>query len=429
MPKGLYRRRTAHPKTGKLRHTGAYVREIHLPDVPEFAGMKRRFVRTTGLRPGDKNAEVIVAEMKRMIKELIRERDKGTLRKIEKNSMSLLSLHKWWLEGRVHLAREYEKFRVVEEWLRYYDESGHSAKTRVNRRAVVASLEAKGFLTDETVVNDLPGILAKIRKHYDAKKQSPAFNTIRIEMIAFLTKGLGMEKDSAFVRELDRVEPLPQGERREPHPLENPRDCADLCAQILKRPTPAAGLYAESVLFMCKHGLRPEEFEGKRFEIDPTTEHLRITGTKNKNAKRVAPLSSSFLQEKPPKIATLNMMFARMGSPVRCRDFRRTFAIWCESAGIPQARITAYLGHGAKTMTQRYQLNTPKQATLDLDRDQLQRWYDAELEKVPAARKKVTPRSTFRDLVQAVRPSLTKLKAAAAKQAESDRRNKRKWED
>ena len=360
MPKGLYRRRTAHPKTGKLRHTGAYVREIHLPkDVPEFAGMKRRFVRTTGLRPGDRNAEVIVAEIKRMIKELIRERNKGVLRKIEKKSMSLLSLHKWWKEGRVHLARDYEKYRVVEEWNRYYDEGPHSSTTKVNRKAVVAGLVSKGFLTDQTVVNDLPGILVKVRRHYEAKKQVPAFNIIRIELIAFLTRGLGMESDDAFVRELERVRPLKQGKRREHQPFDTPRECADFCAQILKRPTSDASLYAESVLFMCKHGLRPQEFEDKKFQIDPATEHLRINGTKNPNAKRVAPLSSSFLPENPPKIGTLNMMFARMGSPVRCRDFRRTFAVWCQSAGIPQARISAYMGHGAKTMTQRYQAPSP----------------------------------------------------------------------
>lgn len=424
MPKGLIRRKTVSKKTGKLRHVGAVVIDIHVPveKVSEFAGMKPRFVRTTEVYVGERNAESTVREMKLMIKELIRNRDKSTLKKIEDKSLSLASAHKWWREGRVHLAQGYEKYRVVQEWKTYYTESGLADKTKTNRLAIVAALVAKGFLTSDTVVNDLPAVLKKARKHYDLTKQAAAFNTIRIEMGAFLTKGLGMDSDSPFVRDLMRIRKLDQGKRKDHHPFETPRECAAFCRKILERPSPYSGLYVESVLFLCKHGLRPEEFERGLFKIDPQTDHLSVGGTKNVNAKRVVPLSS-FFEKQPPKIGTLNMMFKRMGSPVRCRDFRRTFSIWCEAAGIPQARISAYMGHGAKTMTQRYQATAPKQATLDQDRDALHRWQEAELARKLTAREKAQPKSGFRAIFESVHATpAAKLRQAMEDQEEQRRR-------
>jgi hypothetical protein len=182
---------TVSKKTGKLRHVGAIVIDIHLTEkVSEFAGMQTRFVRTTEVYLGDKNAESKVKEMKLMIKELIRSRDVPTLKRIEDGSLSLASLYKWWREGRVHLAQGYEKYRVVQAWHDYYGNKRFAAKTRVNRRAIVAGLVSKGYLTSDTVVNELPAVLKKARNHYEAAKQPSAFNTIRIEMGAFLTKGL-----------------------------------------------------------------------------------------------------------------------------------------------------------------------------------------------------------------------------------------------
>ena len=35
-------------------------------------------------------------------------------------------------------------------------------------------------------------------------------------------------------------------------------------------------------------------------------------------------------------------------------DARRTFATWCEDAGIPERRISIYLGHARKNVTQLY---------------------------------------------------------------------------
>ncbi|MBA4072587.1 MAG: hypothetical protein C0497_12245 [Gemmatimonas sp.] len=420
MTTGLYRRRKA-GKNGKLRDAGAYVIDMRIKRVPELAGIKQRLFKTTGVFPGHRNASTIVAEMKLMIKELIRERDIVTLRKIQSNVLSLPSAYKQWKTGRIHLAEGQEDKRVVKLWRSYIEHAPLAESTKTNRLAIVSALEAKDFLTAQTVVNELPELLKKIRRHYEGKKQAPAFNTIRIEVGAFLTKGLNMEPDSRFVRDTLRATPLPVRSRREHHPFYSPHDCEAFCADLLLRKTALNRVYVESVLFMCLHGLRPEEFAEKRFAVDPKTEHLRIAGTKNPNAARVVPLLWEYPSNTTPKIDTLNRLFERMKSPVRCRDFRRTYSIWCELAGLPSSRVRAYMGHAPETVTQTYQSTVPKQTTLDLDRATLVKWYQDELAKERQPRKRGAPATAYGVLMHMLGPSLGYERWSIAAESSEDK--------
>ena len=413
MTRGLYRRRKK-GKGGKFRDAGSYVIDIRIKRVPELAGLKPRLVRTTEVPRDSRRAAEIVAEMKLMLKELQQQRDKKTLLRIQEGKLTLASAYKAWKQGRIQFAQAGEERRVVRDWLGYLDESGLAAKTKENRRYVVKGLMAKGFLTDQTTVNELPEIMQAVEKHYARTKQAMAFNQIRMEIRSFLIKGLGMDRESPFVHDVLRSRPMKPSDHRAEHPFNNPRECAAFCRKVMARPSPNGRIYAEAVMFMCLHGLRPEEFAGKRFRVDPETEHLRIDGTKNRRAKRVAPLCTALPDWDPPRIDTMNVAFTRMKSPVRCRDFRRTFSIWCLAAGIPENRIAAYMGHGFRTMTQRYQRTTPTQALLDEDRKRLRLWYEKELAAVPTPRSGEKPLSPFRQLVKAVSPSLAQLRAAAA---------------
>lgn len=409
MAYGLYRR-LKRGKTGRWKETGAYVIDMRIKRVPELAGIKARLFKTTGVSPGQRDAPRIVREMKLMIKELIQKRDADTLRRIQKNQLSLPSAHKRWVQGRLHLAEQHEDQPALKLWRRYYDTSIQSARTKENRHAILDSLVAKDLLTEKQVVNELPEILAKIQRYYAARKRHAAFNTIRIETRAFVTKGLGIEAGSPFVQAILRVRPLKELKPREHHPFYSPRDCAKFCGQLLSQSTPNAPLYAESVLFMCMHGLRPEEFAFRKFAIDEDTDHLRVRGTKNPNANRVVPLSFRFERDNTPRVDTLNIAFERMGYKTRCRDFRRTFAIWCEAAGIPNSRLQAYMGHAAQSVTETYQSTVPKQVMLDADRKLLQKWYRAELDKEPAKRDEGPVMSSFRALMQLRKPSLEKTR-------------------
>ena len=419
MTRGLYRRKKL-GRRGKLLDAGAYVLDMRIKRVPQLAGLKPRLFKTTGVFPGMRNAETIVREMKLMIKELILNRDVSTLRRIQENKLSVASAYEAWKGGRIHLAQGYEDQPIAKLWRRYYQRAALAETTKVNRLAIIASLIAKKLMSEDSVINDLPVILPRIRHHYTLKKQAPAFNTIRIEVKAFLTNGLSMDSSSPLVRVVDNTSLMKPSRRRDHHPFFSPHECVEFCQQLRKRSTPHADLYVASVLFMCMHGLRPEEFAGKRFAVDEETEHLRILGTKNPNAERVVPYSWKFVSQSPPRIDTLNRTFERMKTKTRCRDFRRTFALWCEAAGIPNSRVEAYMGHAAQTVTQTYQQSVPKQMTLDADRITLRKWFEAELAKAPRKREQVAPLSAFRAMYTALSPSLGQKLERIRREKESD---------
>jgi integrase len=430
MPNRLSRR-LKRGKSGRLVEAGAYLIAKQIPNVPDFAGIPKRIARTSGVFPGTRDAEKTVAGMKLMLKDLIQQRDADALRRIQKGQLTLPSAYKKWLQGRLHLSVDHEAKPLLKMWNKYLDESGLAMVTRENRRAIVASLVAKGLIADKHVVNDMPELLHAIRKRYAADKHANAFNAIRIEITAFVTKGLRMDKGDPFVLALKRVPQLPVPKRRPHHPFYTPRDCAEFCRALALRPTPNAPLYAQSVLFMCRHGLRPTEFGSRRFDIDKETGHLRIGGTKNPNARRLVPLSFAFSEAHPPRIDNLNETFERMGSVVRCRDFRRTFSIWCEAAGVPKSRIEAYMGHEPQSVTQTYQATRPRQDILDEDRDRLKKWYDAELAKAPVVRKKGPDSSAFRELMRVRQPSLavTRSRLAAERKADAKHKARHPWDD
>jgi hypothetical protein len=418
--RGLYRRMKV-AKDGILRGAGAYVLDMRIKNVPEFAGMNLRLAKTTEVYPGDRNAETIVGDMKLMVKELIRDRNVVALQQIQGNKLSLQSAYKKWRTGRIHLAEQYEDQSIVKLWLAYYSKAVVAEVTRVNRQAVVAALKNHRLLADSHVLNELPERLRAIRQHYEKQRQHPAFNTIRIELLSFLKKGLGYDESSLFFQEVKKIPKLKQLKGREHHPFDTPRDLASFCENIRKRFSPSAKFYADCVMFMCLHGLRPHEFTSGYFSLDAATGHLRVKGTKNENADRVVPLMMAVdTIEHPPKIDTLNRSFERMSVSIRCRDFRRTYAVWTERAGIVASRIQAYMGHGDRTITRRYQRIVPKASTLDEDRDRLRTWIEDGLRQ-PAG-ERTTPRlmSSFRMLLTASAPTRAELLRRVREQDAAD---------
>lgn len=419
MTRGLYRRKKR-GRSGKLQDAGAYVIDMRIKQVPELRGIPPRHFKSTEVFPNTRNAATTVHEMKLMVKDLIRTRDASTLRRIQSNKLSLASAYEQWKAGRIHLAQGFEDKKIAKLWREFYERAPISETTKVNRLAIITALINKKQLTEQNVINELIDIVPRIQHHYAHSRQSPAFNTIRIELKQFLKKGLGMDALSPFVRAVLNTLVMKQGKRRAHHPFESLHDCMEFCQQVQKRPTPNAALFARSVLFMCRHGLRPEEFALRRFGVDAETGHLRIRGTKNANAERVVPYIFEFGSDDPPKIDTLNRMFERMATKVRCRGFRRTFAAGCQEARIPNNRIQAYMGHGAQTVTQTYQQVVPTAKVLDQDRKTLDAWVNAELRKAPNRRDESVPLSAFRAMRQMLSPSLGQMQERISKEAAAD---------
>jgi hypothetical protein len=419
--RGLYRRRR-HAKNGKTLNAGAYILDMRLKKVPEFAGLKLRLARTTEVYPTDRNAATIVREMKQMVKELIRDRDADTLKKIQSGAVSIPSAYQRWKQGRIHLAYGHEDQPIVKRWREYYRESSMAEITRVNRFAIIDALINHGLLSEKHVVAELPEILERIRDHYSRAKQHAIYNQVRQELLQFMLRKLRIEEGTPFHVAVRKIPPLPVLKRKEHHPFHSPRECYEFYRRMRRRKAPRAEDYADAVLFMCLHGLRPEEFARGNFERDPKTGHLWIKGTKNPNADRVVPRVWAYKHPRPyPRIETLNRLFERMGIELRCRDFRKTFAIWCEQVGFTQSQIRLYMGHAGKEVTHTYQRVRPRQADLDEHAERMRRWFETQAITKAPRRQKVEELS-MENLDAKVRRS--RLDEARAHLAEEERRSK-----
>lgn len=418
---GLYRQKQKNRLTGEWEHVGAYMLDVSIPEKlrPELG--VRRIKRSTGVLPGTRNAATVVKDMKTMVREIIQERDVDTLRKIAEQKLSLASAFAKWRTGRLHLAEPYEDLPVVKAWRDYLDASGLAVTTRENRHAVISALIRHHLLSETDVLGDLPERVEQWRKHYARTKQHSAFNQYRETALAFLKNGLRVDDESRLYRAVRRVRPLPQLLRKEHNPFLSPRDLYDFRDELRRRSTPNAKRFAASALFMAMHGLRPEEFARGLFRVDPGTGHLRIDGTKTQRAKRVVPLLFDIPDFKPPKVDTLNRTFERMKVPVRCRDFRRTYAVWCGNAGILQTHIATYMGHGDATMTQRYQRVNPNKEMLDHDRAKLAAWVAKEVKAARKPDKKHEPVSAFRFEVTSSTKNRKQLLQAIEEQKRADK--------
>ena len=141
---------------------------------------------------------------------------------------------------------------------------------------------------------------------------------------------------------------------------------------------------------MALHGLRPEEFANGLWQRDTKTGHIRINGTKTKNAVRVVP-NITWLKPEPRSLKNLQMRlyFLKPPTPVRARDFRRTASVWWEAAGIPRSRYRYYMGHGAVEMTDRYQVRSLTEAILNEDKQKLETWIQSRFDTPTAKTKRV----------------------------------------
>lgn len=98
--------------------------------------------------------------------------------------------------------------------------------------------------------------------------------------------------------------------------------------------------YAAQAWAMAGTGMGPDEYLGRKFE--PRGDRLLIHGTKREARDRVVPL---VVPVAGPFTAyrALRLALAEVG--LQPYDLRRTFAHWCDEAGIRRTRIKLYMGH------------------------------------------------------------------------------------
>lgn len=339
-----------------------------------------RIAKSTGVYPDMPGSKETVAQMKLMIRDLIAKRDEETLKRIYRGDLKLLDAYHFWKQGRMSQAEGGLHENLIQQAEAYIAKSPHAATTKARGRSTIKALKAKGLLLEHHSVRDLADVLTAAREHYRVAKAFDMFNNTRFFFLGFVRTHLKHGRSSHLYKSIVEIEAFKVRVRKDHHPLTTPHAFEEFVRLILSRATLDEGTrrrYAQAVTMMCFHGFRPTEFANGNWERDKATGHLRIRGTKTIQSDRVVPLVYFFkgYKSQPLQVSTLNRMFERMGSPVRVRDFRRTYSIWCELAGIQRHRLQRYLGHAASTTTDIYQRVAPREEALTEDREKLKQWF------------------------------------------------------
>jgi hypothetical protein len=383
MAKGLHRGRV---KVGNhWRSAGSYKVDIRTKSVG-------RIVKHSGVFPNSKNPTEYLRQIKIMLKELDVARDKKKLTQIKDGKVGLLDALSAWQSGRLTFAEAYGSESLKARLERWIPVSAGSPMTRQQWNEYFKRLIKLKFLDDDTLVREVPDVLRRLRGLFESDKKAVSFNHYRTMFLSFLQKDLGYDEDSHVLQQTRRVKKLEITNLREHHPLENPHDLLELGERINTRGrwNRREVDYRSWIWFMALHGLRPEEFANGHWLRDPKTGHIRITGTKTKNAIRVVP-SITWLKPEPRSLKNLQMRlyFLTPATAVRARDFRRTASLWWEAAGIPRSRYRYYMGHGAVEMTDRYQVRSLTEAVLNEDKQRLETWLSSKLDNPAAKTKRV----------------------------------------
>jgi hypothetical protein len=338
-----------------------------------------RIAKASGVYPDTRHGTELLLQIKIMIRELDTNREIAKLTQIKQGKLHLLDALAAWKSGRLTFAESYAGDPLIPKLEQWLSTSPVSPITVKQYRNYVLRLQRLTMLTPAMKVRDCGDVLRAARLLLAKENKAVYFGNIRRMFMSFLVHHLGYDAESHVLRDVKRVLPIKITTRREHHPLRGPRDLIDLGTRI--NTTGRWGNrgidYKSWIYFMALTGMRPTEFERGLWERCDATGHLRILGTKTRNAVRVIPL----IIWMEPEVRTLGNLQMRLvnlrpTTVVRARDFRRTSAVWYEQAGVPRSRYSYYLGHGPKDMTALYESRVPTKDELDADRATLLAWME-----------------------------------------------------
>lgn len=200
----------------------------------------------------------------------------------------------------------------------------------------------------KAMLADLPAVLEQLRDTL-GKRAPRSFNLTRSHCMAFVRATL------------KRSHPLWLGvaavERRKVKPTKPKRP---LSVEQMRNyfPSPATDKLDAIAWTMATTGMHAKELWGK---WETRAASVLVLGTKRRGRRREVPLVLA-----PATPAMHSQNFAK-GLRIRTNkgctpyDFRRTYANWLEAAGIPRTRRRLYLGHGAKDVTDLYEVHEVQQ--------------------------------------------------------------------
>lgn len=265
-------------------------------------------------------------------------RDWDVLRAICDNRLDVEYVYERYRRGRIlPTADEMLKLTdAVERWL-------PSVKNHYTRTSYawaldrVAGSESAG--SDSTLA-ELPAVLATYRTACETADTARTFNLTRAASQALVRDTLG--RGSSVWEGIRSLRPLP------------------LTRRIGAAQTPTAihtyaaalGAMGPNLWDLCLSGMRRGEYFGRRWEL--ADDRIVVNGTKTAGSVRPVPRTRDVAPPNAGYDHFAHSLRRVSGGLMRVHDARKTFAHWCEEAGVSRTRIRLYLGHGRRDTTDIY---------------------------------------------------------------------------
>ncbi len=270
-----------------------------------------------------------------MLEELSAHHQLETLRAIRDGKLKLLEV---WASYRTYGVKRLPSVELaqslataVRAWL-----AGVDVKEKTARDYRYAF---EKFVTPESMISDLPRLLARYR---DGAK-GRMFNLARAAAQAFARDTLG--RDSELWQQVAALRPKTV-HRKPGHPL------SPAAARVVVRALKDRGMMWWA---MCSTGMGPGEYWGA-WEVEDGG--IRIHGTKREARDRVVP--QVFTPVHPTVLYPAFRRSLKAFDPIlTVYDARRTFAHWLELANIPKSRCLRYMGHALTRVDELYTDHDP----------------------------------------------------------------------
>lgn len=219
------------------------------------------------------------------------------------------------------------------------DAADVAESTTRSRTTALAALKQHG--KDRDTLGEAPAILRAYRRA--AAGNARSFNLARSAVQAFFRDQLG--KGHALWRAVTDIPVLKATKKkRKPQPLS-----PDALRELVKKQGNPHGLITWT---MATSGMGPKEYFEDGFEI--TDDFLEVHGQKRGGRERLVPRIGIAV---PPSrsLRRWKASLTKHAKGLQPYDLRRTFANLMVEAGIPANRRKMYMGHGARTETEKYE--------------------------------------------------------------------------
>lgn len=279
---------------------------------------------------------------------------------------------------------------LVPALLEFHKHHECGASHRANIRTSIRHLEK--VATKSATIADLPKCIRAVKERM---RETPiAFNRLRTQMMAFAADVQG--EMSPLWTEVKRIKRFRKAEGNRPRTLvrrpltvrEMDRVLASFVDHEYRRGNakkmtviPASRLRAMTWT-LATTGMRPKEYWQREANAwEDRGSHVWVHGTKTPAAIR-----PTFRLDEPSPVGCGEQFFRKAFAAATTKalrvgmdaySLRRTFASWCESAGLVESRRKAYLGHGPKDVTDLY-LQTNVLPFVVEDGEKVARWIEGE---------------------------------------------------